>query len=139
MIVPGLIAQAEFPGVPKSAAKARAFVRRAFISRYGTSVEDAVLLVSELVGNAVRHSDSGRLPDGTVRVTLSAPRADLVRVEVCDDGSAADDLRPRLNADQDSEGGRGLRLVDLLADKWGSHVQDHGRVVWFEMSVSATG
>lgn len=132
MTAPGWIAEAAFPGSAESVADARAFVRRALIARYGTVVEDVVLLASELVGNAVRHSDSGRLPGGVVTVTLSEPAADVIRVEVGDAGSAAGELRARQDVDQDSEGGRGLYLVDLLADKWGSHCHAHGRMVWFE-------
>ena len=138
MTVPGLIGWAEFPGTAESVAGARAFVRRVLIARYGTVVEDVVLLVSELFGNAVRHSDSGRLADGVVTVTLSEPVDGVMRVDLVDAGSAAGELRARLDVDQDSEGGRGLYLVDLLADKWGSHTQGEGRLVWFEVATPST-
>jgi len=65
MTAPNMLGQAMFPGRGESVAAARMFVRRALIARYGTVVEDVVLLTSELVANAIRHSDSGRLPDGT--------------------------------------------------------------------------
>lgn len=115
------------------------FARRALIARHGTVVEDAVLLTSELVGNAIRHSDSGRLPDGVVTVTLSEPADGLLRVEVGDAGSPAAEPRARLDVDHDIEGGRGLYLVDLLADKWGTHLHDGGRVVWFEIGLPGEG
>ena len=135
MTAPGQIGEATFPGRPESVADARAFVRRVLIARYGTVLEDVVLLVSELLGNAVRHSDSGRLPGGVVTVTLSEPADGVIRAEVGDAGSArVGELRAQPDADENSEGGRGLYLVDLLADKWGSHPHDHGRVVWFEIS-----
>ncbi|MEV5414464.1 ATP-binding protein [Thermopolyspora sp. NPDC052614] len=135
MTAPGRIGEATFPGRPESVADARAFVRRALIARYGTVLEDVVLLVSELLGNAVRHSDSGRLPGGVVTVTLSEPADGVIRVEVRDAGSPrAGELRAQPDVDENSEGGRGLYLVDLLADKWGSHLDDDGLVVWFEIS-----
>jgi len=48
---------------------------------------------------------------------------------------ADSDLRlPRLRvADVDDEGGRGLYLVDALADRWGTRPLDEGKVVWFEL------
>jgi len=130
---PGMIAQAEFPGKGESVAEARRFVRRTLLARYGAVIEDAVLLTSELVGNAICHSDSGRLPGGTVTVSLSEPADGVLRVEVGDAGSPGSEPRARLDVDQDSEGGRGLYLVELLADKWGSHLRGGGRVVWFEI------
>jgi len=139
MTAPNMLGQAMFPGRGESVAAARMFVRRALIARYGTVVEDVVLLTSELVANAIRHSDSGRLPDGTVTVTLSEPADGIFRVEVVDAGSPAAEPRARLDADPVSEGGRGLYLVDLLADKWGSHLYDNGRVVWFEVGLTGDG
>jgi hypothetical protein len=59
---------------------------------------------------------------------------DSVRVEVGDQGGASE---PRL-ADQDGPedvltGGRGLRIVDTLATKWGHAGDELGRVVWFQV------
>jgi anti-sigma regulatory factor (Ser/Thr protein kinase) len=72
-----------------------------------------------------------------VTVTLFEPADCVIRAEVSDAGSAAGELRAQLDVDQDSEGGRGLYLVDALADKWESHLHDRGRVVWFEISIPA--
>ncbi|MGO8890163.1 MAG: ATP-binding protein [Streptosporangiaceae bacterium] len=79
----------------------------------------AVLLVSELFGNSVRHSGSGA-PGETVTVTVTvAVRAGdgMVRVEVSDRGGpGVPELGP---AGRDAEGGRGLQLVAGLAARWG--------------------
>jgi anti-sigma regulatory factor (Ser/Thr protein kinase) len=80
--------------------------------------EDAGLMVSELVTNALRH---GRGPV-TLRLTADS---DGVRVEVADRGSGP----VLVNAAPGAEGGWGLRLVDRLADAWG--VEQGSTVVWF--------
>ena len=133
MTAPGRIGEAEFPGSAESVGEARAFVRRMLAGRPGPVVDDVVLLTSELFTNAVRHSDSGRRVGGVVRLALFEPGDGVLRVEVADAGSAGGEPRPWMDADEESESGRGLFLVDLLAGKWGTHVRGGGRVVWFEM------
>jgi serine/threonine-protein kinase RsbW len=91
--------------------------------------DDAVLLVSELFGNSVRHGGSG-LPAETVMVVVEAGDG-VVRVEVTDHGSSGVPL-PRL-ADGDAEGGRGLGLVAALAARWGWWRCGGRRVTWFEV------
>jgi anti-sigma regulatory factor (Ser/Thr protein kinase) len=94
--------------------------------------EDAVLLASELFGNSLRHSASGR-PGETVTVTVTA-RAGLVRVEVVDSsGPGVPELRP---AGNDAEGGRGLGLVAGLAAQWGWWRRGRKTVTWFELQHS---
>jgi anti-sigma regulatory factor (Ser/Thr protein kinase) len=89
----------------------------------------AVLLVSELFSNSLRHSGSGG-PGGTVTVTVTAGGG-IVRVEVADgSGSGVPALRP---GDGDAEGGRGLRLVAGLAERWGWRRCDRLTVTWFEL------
>ncbi|MGW0736082.1 ATP-binding protein [Streptomyces sp. NPDC002851] len=88
--------------------------------------EVAELLTSEIVTNALVHTDH----DAVVTATVGAHR---LRVEVRDQLAR----RPRLrvpNAD-DGTSGRGLVLVQSLADAWGVHTQGVGKVVWFEMGV----
>jgi anti-sigma regulatory factor (Ser/Thr protein kinase) len=90
----------------------------------GETGEVTVLLVSELVTNAMRHGGAPiRLVADT---TLSG-----VRVEVYDGNSdafpAVRNIRP------DAPGGRGLRLVEALADRWGTLEADDGKCVWFEI------
>jgi anti-sigma regulatory factor (Ser/Thr protein kinase) len=90
-------------------------------------VDLATLLTSELVTNAVRY---GR---GLVRLSVrTAPPA--VRVEVHDDNPALPTLGPE--DDSGAEGGRGLRLIDSLATRWGTHPHPgDGKDVWFEIDV----
>nr|WP_231626771.1 ATP-binding protein [Streptomyces apocyni] len=84
----------------------------------------AELLTSEIVTNALVHTDD----DAVLTATLG-PRG--LRVEVRDFVGR----RPRLrvpNAD-DSTHGRGLILVQSLADAWGVRVHGVGKAVWFEL------
>jgi anti-sigma regulatory factor (Ser/Thr protein kinase) len=92
--------------------------------------EVAVLLVSEVFGNSVRHSGSGA-PGETVTVAVIAG-AGVVRVEVTDRaGEGTPELRP---VDRDAEGGRGLQFVAGLAARWGWRRRRGGRLVtWFEL------
>lgn len=78
------------------------------------------LVVSELFTNAVVH---GR---GPIQARLSVER-DCVRVEIIDHGGGQPRLRPPTEP-----GGWGLRLVDQLADAWGSDVGDGRTLVWAE-------
>ncbi|GAA4206511.1 hypothetical protein GCM10022252_68730 [Streptosporangium oxazolinicum] len=56
-----------------------------------------------------------------------------VLVEVCDAGSGAS--APHVRNDPEAEGGRGMFLVDLLADSWGiqDDVPEGSRTLWFEV------
>jgi anti-sigma regulatory factor (Ser/Thr protein kinase) len=90
--------------------------------------DDVLLLVTELVTNAVRHAGVG--PEQPVRVGLRlSPRR--VRVEVTDPGSGFARVRPRSNGDE--SGGWGLLLVDRIADRWGVWPTQSGTCVWFEV------
>jgi anti-sigma regulatory factor (Ser/Thr protein kinase) len=86
-------------------------------------VDTLRLLVSELVTNAVTYG-----PDGEVAVKVVVAGG-LIRVEVMDEGTGG--VTPRTPT-RDDDHGRGLMLVDALADRWGS---DDGRstVVWIEL------
>ena len=89
--------------------------------------DDAVLLVSEVFGNSVRHSGSGA-PGETVTVAVIAGNG-IVRVEVTDRaGPRTPELRP---AGRDAEGGRGLQLVARLAARWGWRRRGGRMVTWF--------
>lgn len=84
-----------------------------------------VLLVSELVTNSVRHS---KVANGVIEL-LASIGPELVRVEVSDDGEGFD-LPPI--AQHDAEMGRGLQLVQKLADRWGRPTGLRTSV-WFEI------
>ena len=88
--------------------------------------QDAALLVTELVANVVDHA--GQDAELTVELTLSD---EWLRIGVVD-GSA---VRPVVRElDTGSIRGRGLRLVEAIADRWGSEDHDGGKRVWFELS-----
>lgn len=86
--------------------------------------EIAELLTSELVTNALVHTDR----DAILTATLRPGR---LRVEVRDFVGR----RPKLNVPNadDSTHGRGLLLVQSLADAWGVRAHGVGKVVWFEL------
>lgn len=82
------------------------------------------LLTSELVTNAVRHARFG----AAQRIVLAARLTrDFVRVEVRDPGPGFD---PGVRHDA---GGYGLRMLDVLSDRWGADRGDKGCRVWFEV------
>ena len=87
------------------------------------AVETAVLLVTELVSNAIQHGGGSALVDADV---------DRTRLRV-----AVADSDPRLPtaalAAIDAERGRGLLLVEALSSRWGATPRDDGKVVWFEL------
>jgi anti-sigma regulatory factor (Ser/Thr protein kinase) len=114
-----------FPSVAPSAAGARRFVAAA-LRRWACSddlVELVLLLTSELVTNAYRHART------ETRVAVRFDRA-CVRIEVRDVGGGRPELRP---VDTDRVDGRGLQIVDALADRWGYDTHDGGTAVWFEL------
>ncbi|MEV6861368.1 ATP-binding protein [Streptosporangium subroseum] len=127
-----VLGQREFYGIPQSAGIARRWVvdlLSAHVS--GEVLEMAELLVGEVVANAVVHSDS-RKPGGLVTVWAGLD-ADLIHIEVIDDGSATSVPTMRL-ADDDSLNGRGLGRVDLLASAWGIGRDDEaGGILWFQI------
>lgn len=91
----------------------------------------AVLLLSELMTNAVRHA---RVPVGREIVTRCVLGGDLFRVEVIDANAAPPCPRA---AGPDDESGRGLALVEALSDAWGANPRPYGigKTVWFELIV----
>lgn len=91
-------------------------------------VDAAALVLSELIGNAVRHGLA--LPSGQLLARWDCTAGSL-RIEVVDGGSGpAGSVSP---ASDEAEGGRGLALVDLLSEKWGSAPADPGTAVWADL------
>ncbi|MFJ4092205.1 SpoIIE family protein phosphatase [Kitasatospora sp. NPDC089913] len=113
------------PPEPTSVAKAREAACSWLLARgLDELVDTTELLVSELVTNALRH---GR---GEIRLRLLRDRTMVC--EVWDDGYA----QPRQRrAHETDEGGRGLQLVSLLAERWGSRRTPKGKIVWFELGL----
>jgi hypothetical protein len=92
-------------------------------------LDDVLLLTTELVTNSVRHCPAAG--DGTVDVAvLLGP--DRIRVEVSDPGEGFAHVPQHPGTL--SEGGRGLFLVDVIAERWGT--DGGGRTtVWYELGV----
>jgi anti-sigma regulatory factor (Ser/Thr protein kinase) len=96
-----------------------------------SSLATIKLLVSELVSNAVLHSDAPAASEIELRACLLGD--DAVRVEVSDAGSGFN-AKPR---DRAREGGYGLLLVGSQASSWGIDRREHsGTCVWFELADS---
>lgn len=90
-------------------------------------VDDAVLLVSEVVSNSVRHASLDDTDAIEVRVRGSHSK---LRIDVSDPGPGFDPQRVRAI---EHEGGWGLHLLDRLATRWGVEREDMTRV-WFELT-----
>jgi anti-sigma regulatory factor (Ser/Thr protein kinase) len=120
----GIERQRSFGPRPESVRAARAFVR-GLAHDAGANPDDAELLASELAANAVRHADSGF----EVRVPKNG---DAFRVEVAND---APEMVAALRKPTE-EGGRGLHIVEALAQRWGVDADDREKVVWFELPIS---
>ena len=134
--------QLELPAETRSVSLARHRVHEycvgddcaAASSRGGTAVPDVdllqvvALLTTELVANAVRHGGGDR-----VRVTVDCSVGG-VRVTCSDDNPAEPVVR---HVDPDSTSGRGMALVDVLADSWGSVRAVTGKQVWFQVGGDA--
>jgi serine/threonine-protein kinase RsbW len=118
-----------FPNTPASVTRARHMVTK-LLSGVARDTRDSVeMLVSEVATNCVRHTSS----EFTVRVDVSGGR---IRVDVTD----GDGGRPRMRSPAPTEpSGRGLRIVDLLSDRWGvtANTDASGKTVWFEVAVPA--
>jgi hypothetical protein len=101
------------PCVPESAHRARLLVCAALNTwGIGELAETGTLIVSELVGNCVRHTNCRLL-----RVVVRRPSARLVRIGVVDKSLYC---LPELGGgDATREGGRGLLLVEALSSRWG--------------------
>jgi anti-sigma regulatory factor (Ser/Thr protein kinase) len=95
---------------------------------------DAVAVLAELVGNAIRHADP--LPGEVVRVAWrlrTRGQKPAVTVRVTDGGSPRH--RPVLRVvGPEAVDGRGLRIVVALADRWGVDRDGLGQSVWAELS-----
>ena len=118
----------EFPPDPASIPAARHFAVDA-LDELGAGHRDEVeLLVSELATNAVIHART------KLRLTLCRAGR-RVRVEVGD----GDRTPPRVNLRPHPfrPGGRGMCLVNAIADEWGVDLTDDGKIIWFELTCAS--
>jgi anti-sigma regulatory factor (Ser/Thr protein kinase) len=118
------------PSRPESASDARR-ITHVVVARHWTlsaeTAEDAVLLVSELVGNAVRHTGARYFGLRMQR------RRGWIRFEVRDPSRGLPCLMPVGELDIS---GRGLFLVNRLSDRWGVDLLPRGKNTWFEMRIA---
>jgi anti-sigma regulatory factor (Ser/Thr protein kinase) len=115
-----------FPGRTEQIAQARDFTRRVLAPC--PVLDEAILLASELAANAVAHTVTGS--GGHFDVTIYRAEA-LVAIAVRDDGS--DNAPAARPLDEMAEDGRGLGLVELIADRWGHCGNEHGRTIWLQL------
>ncbi|MEU0132777.1 ATP-binding protein [Streptomyces sp. NPDC006296] len=118
------------PAHRESVAGARRFTST-WLNRWrlaGDTHDAAVLIVSELITNAVVHTTSARV------VCELRRTAGRLRISVQDQGGRPGG--PRLSLAAEGEHGRGLLLVESLSAAWGSHGAGNrsGRIVWAELS-----
>lgn len=113
---------------PQSPRTARSAIRDRLSGRLpGEKVEDAELLVSELVTNGIRHGKG----DIDLEVLVDNDHRVLVR---CRDGGQG--FRPRRpQPHEDGSGGYGLMLVERLSSRWGVS-EDDTSCVWFELKTA---
>jgi anti-sigma regulatory factor (Ser/Thr protein kinase) len=110
--------QQEFESIPDSVAAVRRLVRDHLPS--STQTDDLVLIASELATNVVNHARTD--------FAVSIEGSDPVRLEISDGSS----ILPAV-ADLADGSGRGLRIVDTLATRWGVDATPSGKVVWVEL------
>ena len=132
------VANAEFGAVPTSSASARHLVSD-LLDRWElpSLIEDAELLTGELVNNAVGHAS-------TDLALVVAVAEGILEVGVTDsDPDSTSFVKPKFERmeftareENLAEGGRGLLLIDLLADEWGVVRLEHGKQVWFRLSTN---
>ncbi|MER8014776.1 ATP-binding protein [Streptomyces griseoluteus] len=118
----------ELAAHPGSPARARSLARTRLAgwSVCADTCESAVLVVSELVTNAVVHTASSRV------VCELADHDGLVRIAVRDEGCAPGEPHPAQQR-PDEEHGRGLLLVAALCRAWGAQEHGPGLLVWAEL------
>lgn len=114
----------------RSVREAREYVRSALADwGFGEArADDVVVCVSELATNALVHG----VPPGRGYRLMLWLHEGRVRVEVHDSGDGEPGVR-----EPDGESGRGLVIVDALADRWGLGQRVPGKVVWCEFGVRA--
>jgi sigma-B regulation protein RsbU (phosphoserine phosphatase) len=116
-----------FPATDDQVEAARRLARKALTRCWTADLDLVALLVSELVTNSVSHSKSERFS-----VALAIAAGGGLRVAVTDEGRGATTPHMRAGSLTD-EGGRGMRLVDHFARRWGVTHEASQVSVWFEL------
>ncbi|MFC4587450.1 ATP-binding protein [Sphaerisporangium corydalis] len=127
MTTGSLLGVKDLVGTPESVSLAREYVREK-LGKDHPALDDVTLLASEVVANAIVHSNSRH----GGRVTLAiADCFDRIHVDVVDMGG---EMAPPIHGDLLAEGGRGLMLVETISCEWGVYEDDAGRTVWFQVA-----
>jgi signal transduction histidine kinase len=88
-------------------------------------LDDALLVLTELLTNALRFSD------GDIEIVVDA-RRDHLQIAVRDDNAAMAKVRA---ADTADTAGRGIAMVEALSQSWGQYPRGEGKVVWARLTV----
>ena len=117
---------ATVPRSPESSARLRSLLWTTFACWRvtGTQLDDAALVLSELVGNAVRHAE------GDVMQVRLRRTGDVLRIAVHDRSTVPP--APR-DASVEDESGRGMTIVEALSRSWGWEPRADGKVVWADV------
>lgn len=118
------------PATPRSASAARSLLRSALqLHLHRAVMDDVELLVTELVANASATESEQCI------VSVSVPEAGVVRIAVADTGHEPPAVG---TANSLAENGRGLKIIDHLALRWGVEAATPaGKTVWFEVAAEA--
>ncbi|CAL9512161.1 hypothetical protein SUDANB145_03639 [Streptomyces sp. enrichment culture] len=95
--------------------------------------DSAVLLLSETLTNVLVHTDADAL---MVAEVTGDPGGRRIRVEVSDAGQ---DLPHKRSPGEMASSGRGLMLIEMLADEWGVTPRGEGKSIWFDLYEGSTG
>jgi anti-sigma regulatory factor (Ser/Thr protein kinase) len=117
-----------FPNDPAAVRAARKFATQMLSSYSPDLLEVIELLVSELAGNCVRHTNS------SFAVRIGADRR-RIRISVSDTGPGNPVVR---SLDPEAVAGRGLALVEMLSSSWGvrrNRSLTGGKAVWFVLDL----
>jgi serine/threonine-protein kinase RsbW len=126
----GISMRLDFHGASVRAARER--LRRSLRDHCPESrVEDARVVLSELVSNSLRYARP--LEDHTLTVGWDM-HPDMLRVSVTDGGSPTGRPVPRRPGEL-ATGGRGLKIVQTLAQRWGVEREDSTTTVWAELAL----
>jgi anti-sigma regulatory factor (Ser/Thr protein kinase) len=117
-----------FDHTPESVPLARRFAADTLRGAPEDAVDAVAMMVSELASNCIRHTESGF----KLEISLTAHE---IRVEATDRGSDQPRMRTAEPTDPD---GRGLQIIDMLAETWGTEPQPgQGKTVWFTVAIAA--
>lgn len=123
-------ARLTLPATATSPARARQFVEETLAAWGAESVDDALLVVSELVTNGLLHART------RMTIALAEEEPGRVRLAVTDGSAEAPQQR---NYSVDSGTGRGLRLLASIAVTWGVDRDTAGKTVWCVVRVDGAG